>query len=67
MSLLIETKSKINVCRDPNDDFLLILAKDGKADYLITGDKDLLILNPFNKTKICTPTEFKENYILKLK
>ena len=59
VSLLIETKSKINVCRDPNDDFLLILAKDGKADYLITGDKDLLILNPFNKTKICTPTEFK--------
>ena len=55
------------MCRDPNDDFLLILAKDGKADYLITGDKDLLILNPFNKTKICTPTEFKENYILKLK
>lgn len=67
VSLLIDTKSKINVCRDPNDDFLLILAKDGKADYLITGDKDLLILNPFNKTKICTPTEFKENYILKLK
>ena len=45
VSLLIDTKSKINVCRDPNDDFLLILAKDGKADYLITGDKDLLILN----------------------
>ncbi len=36
VSLLIETTSKINVCRDPNDDFLLILAKDGKADYLIT-------------------------------
>ncbi|CAM3467570.1 hypothetical protein AEQU2_02551 [Aequorivita lipolytica] len=34
------------------------LAVDGKADYLITGDKDLLILKTTVKTKIITYSEF---------
>jgi putative PIN family toxin of toxin-antitoxin system len=55
---LIEIKSSVRVCRDPKDDFLLSLAKDGKADYLITGDKDLLNLGKFRKTKILTITDF---------
>lgn len=55
---LIEIKSSVSVCRDPKDDFLLSLAKDGKADYLITGDKDLLNLGKFRKTKILTITDF---------
>ncbi len=33
--------SRVNVCRDPKDNFLLALAKDGKATHLVTGDKDL--------------------------
>ena len=52
------------MCRDPKDNFILELAKDGKADYIITGDKDLIIMNPFNRTKIYSPTEFKENFKL---
>src|SRR5471030_1709764 len=40
----ITIKSSIALCRDPKDNFLLTLAKDGKASHLITGDKDLLIL-----------------------
>ena len=36
----IEVTSDIRLCRDPKDDFLLSLAKDGKATHLITGDKD---------------------------
>lgn len=55
---LIEVKSKIAKCRDPQDDFLLCLAKDGKADYLITGDKDLLDLRNFGKTKIISLSNF---------
>ena len=62
--IFIETKSELKVCRDQDDDFLLILAKDGNADYLITGDKDLLVLNPFGKTNICTPLEFKNLFNL---
>ena len=51
---MVEVESTVSVCRDTKDDFLLALAKDGKADYLITGDKDLLILEKFGKTKIKT-------------
>ncbi len=57
---LIEVKSIVTICRDPNDNFLLALAKDGKADYLITGDKDLLELKKVGKTKIKTVTHFIE-------
>ncbi len=49
---LIEVLSIVSVCRDPNDNFLPALAKDGKADYLLTGDKDLLELKKFGQTKI---------------
>lgn len=57
---LVDVKSKVNVYRDPKDNFLLALAKDGKADYLLTGDKDLLVLGSFDKTKIVTITHFLE-------
>lgn len=45
--------------RDPKDNFLLDLADISEADYLVTGDKDLLILNPFKVTKILTPSNFE--------
>ena len=54
----IEVESDIVICRDPKDDFLLSLAKDGKATHLITGDKDLLEINVFGKTKIVTITNY---------
>ena len=37
----------ITQCRDPKDDYLLSLAISGRADWLVTGDDDLLMLNPF--------------------
>lgn len=49
---LVEAESTVEICRDPKDNFLLALAKDGKADYLLTGDKDLLTLKKFGRTKI---------------
>ena len=54
----VEVKSIVTACRDPKDNFLLALAKDGKADYLLTGDKDLLDLKKFGKTKIRTAYDF---------
>lgn len=54
----IEVTSNIELCRDPKDNFLLSLAKDSKADYLITGDKDLLDLKSLDGTTILTITEF---------
>jgi len=56
--LLINVSSNLNVCRDPKDNFLLNLAVDGKSDYLISGDEDLLILKTIETTKILSLSEF---------
>ncbi|MFN9735468.1 MAG: putative toxin-antitoxin system toxin component, PIN family, partial [Microcystis sp.] len=58
IGLCIETKSKINICRDAKDNYLLALAKDSQAYFLITGDQDLLILQQFGITKIVTYQQF---------
>ncbi len=57
---LVKVKSDIKICRDEKDNFLLNLSVDSKADYLITGDKDLLILEMIEDTKIKTFSEFIE-------
>jgi uncharacterized protein len=58
---MIETSETITVCRDPKDDKLLELAVSGKAAFLVTSDKDLLVLNPFRGVEIITPREFLDN------
>ncbi|OFX16977.1 MAG: putative toxin-antitoxin system toxin component, PIN family [Bacteroidetes bacterium GWA2_31_9] len=58
-SLLISvTTGSLKACRDPKDDKFLSLAKAGNASAIITGDKDLLILNPFENISIVTPDAF---------
>ena len=52
--------SNISICRDPKDDFLLALSKESKADFLITGDKDLLEIKQYGRTEILTLKKFKE-------
>jgi putative PIN family toxin of toxin-antitoxin system len=54
----IEVTSQVSICRDAKDNFLLALSKDGKATHLVTGDKDLLELKKFGKTKITSLAEF---------
>ena len=56
---LVDVHSTVEICRDPKDNYLLALAKDGNADYLITGDKDLRVLKEFGKTKIVELSEFE--------
>jgi putative PIN family toxin of toxin-antitoxin system len=56
--VLVDVVSKVVVCRDPDDDHLLALSKDGNADILITGDEDLLVLKKFGNTRILSPAEF---------
>ncbi|MCL2004868.1 MAG: putative toxin-antitoxin system toxin component, PIN family [Planctomycetaceae bacterium] len=58
---LVDVRSVVDACRDPKDNFLLALAKDGHADYLITGDLDLLTMQRFEKTKIVKLSEFAES------
>lgn len=54
----VDVNSSVLKCRDPKDDFLLALAKDGKADFLLTGDYDLLEVGQFGKTVILTINQF---------
>jgi putative PIN family toxin of toxin-antitoxin system len=58
-AVYIPVVSSITICRDPRDNFLLSLAKDAKANYLLTGDNDLLVLKVFNVTQIITITKFQ--------
>jgi predicted nucleic acid-binding protein len=48
----------VRACRDPHDDKVLEAAVSGRADVLITGDKDLLELNPFRGIAILGPVNF---------
>lgn len=59
---LTKVESDIKICRDEKDNFLLNLSVDSKADYLITGDKDLLVLEKIEGTKIMTFTDFIEHF-----
>ena len=46
------------ICRDPKDDKFLAAALAGQADYIISGDADLLVLGRFQGIPILTPAEF---------
>jgi hypothetical protein len=55
--ILQHVSTETVLCRDNKDNFLLNLAIDSKSDYLITGDKDLLIIKKVQNTKILTIKE----------
>lgn len=55
---LVTITERIAACRDPTDDKFLELAVNGKADLIVTGDADLLVLNPFRDIPIVSPAAF---------
>lgn len=48
----------VRECRDPEDDKILEVALNGRADVIITGDEDLLVLQPWRGIAIVTPKEY---------
>ncbi len=48
------------VCRDPDDDLVLGTAAAAKADLIVTGDTDLLVLVSYGQTAIITPRQYVE-------
>ena len=46
------------VCRDPKDDKFLEVAVHGRAELILTGDTDLLVLHPFRGIAILTPADY---------
>ena len=59
---LVEITEEIHACRDPKDDKYLELAVNGAATCLVSGDEDLLSLNPFRGISIITPDEFLKQF-----
>jgi uncharacterized protein len=57
-SLLELSAVATDACRDADDLHVLGLATTGKADYLVTGDDDLLVLKRFGRCRIVTPRQF---------
>jgi putative PIN family toxin of toxin-antitoxin system len=55
---LIEINEPVVACRDPKDDKFLELAVNGGADLIVSGDADLLALDPFRSVSIVTPALF---------
>jgi uncharacterized protein len=53
----------VDASRDKKDNYLLALSKASKADYLITGDKDLLMLKVFRGTGIVKMSEFLDSVL----
>ncbi|GAT34791.1 putative toxin-antitoxin system toxin component, PIN family [Terrimicrobium sacchariphilum] len=58
VAIRIEVLRPIKACRDPKDDKFLELAINGRADAIITGDEDLLVLHPFLGIPILSPKSF---------
>ena len=54
----VAVRSVVTDCRDPKDNPLLELALDGEADAIISGDRDLLVLNPWRGVRIQSPGDF---------
>lgn len=57
-SVRVAIKSTVHVCRDPNDDMVVECAVISGAQYIVSGDKDLLALDAYSGIRILTPTLF---------
>ncbi|MGK7898138.1 MAG: putative toxin-antitoxin system toxin component, PIN family [Xenococcus sp. (in: cyanobacteria)] len=57
---MVKITQNFDICRDKKDNKFIDLAVCGKAQYIITGDEDLLILNPFQNISIINAREFLE-------
>jgi len=57
--MLHKTDSLGRICRDPDDDMVIACAVDANADYIVTGDEDLLILKRYKDIVIINPRNFE--------
>ena len=60
---IIDPISEISVCRDPDDDKFIGCAVDGKAVFIVSGDKDLLSLESYKDIEIITAADFCSRYL----
>jgi putative PIN family toxin of toxin-antitoxin system len=65
-SLVVTPRTIERVCRDPFDDYVLAAALEGNADYLVTADKDLLVLKQHKEVRIITPDQFSSIFAARM-
>ncbi len=63
-SQLVSITENITICRDEKDNKFLELAVSGNANVIVTGDLDLLVLNPFQAVEILTTDMFIDRFSL---
>lgn len=61
---LLETCSDIHISRDPDDDKFISCACDARALYIVSGDKDLLVLERYKDIEMITAKDFCERFLL---
>ena len=59
---VVEPRERIRACADPDDDRFLEAAVAGNADVIVTGDRQLLALNPFRSIEIITPADYLRRF-----
>ena len=59
MEIVIPSQLEQQVCRDIDDDWILATALAGKAQCILTGDKDLLAIARFENIDIISPVDFQ--------
>ena len=62
---LVTLTERIVACRDPTDDKFLELAVNGHTDLIVSGDGDLLALNPFREIQVVTPAAFVQVWAIR--
>lgn len=58
----IVVEHKINICRDAKDNMYLELALSGRANCIVSGDKDLLSLHPFGHIPVLNAFDFLNDF-----
>ena len=58
VTTIVPVLSEITDCRDPKDNRFLALALDSESDCIVSGDDDLLALNPWRGIEIVSPRAF---------
>lgn len=59
---VVVPKHRLTVCRDPKDNLVLEAAVAGRADAVVTGDEDLLVLHPYRGMAIEPPAKFLQRF-----
>ena len=60
---IIEPVTQVEICWDPDDNKFLGCAKDSHSLYIVSGDKDLLVIEKYENIQIITAKEFCEKYL----